>query len=268
MAYRLPRKRAHHMREILPLSMAGDQVFVDFLDLSPNRRPCGQTSRFGKADNQAITLLPDAGRRQHATGWQDGRIEADLAHRRDPAAPDRISRGLYWLMCSVTGTPMYSWDAVRVLAALACQERFAVLGALVRAGEAGLTISHLAPRAGLSRRLARQHALALVEAGLVERLERQGAVAWRADADGLGALLGFLTRRLTPHHGRKSGQSGRQHPAGKSAKARSLTERLARIAPPEPQLAVVVPVAAGQSKPRKRRMPVKLSDAIAAADAA
>ena len=160
---------------------------------------------------------------------------------------------------------MFTWDAVKALSAIASEERFAVLGTLVKAGGEGMSISRLSLRAGCGRRQARQHAQALADAGLAEKLELRSGVVWRADAEQVENLLAFVMRRLKPRHGRKTPKRN-----AKVTAIPSLGERLAVMAGSDPLApGVVVPVRTAKAKtPRKRRMPVKLSDAIASANAA
>jgi DNA-binding transcriptional ArsR family regulator len=84
-------------------------------------------------------------------------------------------------------------DAVRALAALAQDTRLAVFRLLVRAGDAALPAGDIAEQLSVPAATLSFHLAALRRAGLVSR-ERQGRqLLYRADQQGVRALLAYLS---------------------------------------------------------------------------
>lgn len=91
-------------------------------------------------------------------------------------------------------------DILSALSALAQETRLRIVRRLVRAGPQGLTAGDLAEAVGASPSRASFHLAALAEAGLIraDRVSRQ--IVYRADFEGLGALVGALLHECCEGH--------------------------------------------------------------------
>jgi DNA-binding transcriptional ArsR family regulator len=83
-------------------------------------------------------------------------------------------------------------QALAALAALGQPVRLAVFRALVRAGDHGMIASEVAAAVGARQNTLSVHLAVLGRAGLVRSAREGRAVRFRADLEGLRALLGFL----------------------------------------------------------------------------
>ena len=83
-----------------------------------------------------------------------------------------------------------------ICAVLSNETRFAVLRALVKAGEEGKSLRALSLDVDISRSSVKRHVDHLVNAGLVQTERQQRAVICRADTDKLADFLASLNRNL------------------------------------------------------------------------
>ncbi|MBN6151546.1 helix-turn-helix transcriptional regulator [Xanthomonas sp. AmX2] len=84
-------------------------------------------------------------------------------------------------------------QATQALAALGHATRLSVFRLLVQAGRDGLLAGEIAQRLGLPGATLSFHLKELSAAGLVGGQARGRTICYRADFDGMNALLGFLT---------------------------------------------------------------------------
>ncbi len=87
---------------------------------------------------------------------------------------------------------MDTTTAIRSLAALAQDTRLGAFRLLVQAGSAGLAAGEIARRLSVPHNTLSSHIATLAQAGLVVAHREGRSVIYRADFDGVRALLGFL----------------------------------------------------------------------------
>lgn len=164
---------------------------------------------------------------------------------------------------------MNAWRVVEVLSVVADDSRYRVLTMLAQAGENGLTQGRLATRCGLSEARLKRHLTKLVQARLIRRNHRRRGIVWKAEARQLADLLATMSLRLSPPVSPAEPQTAViDVPAG----FRSLASKLARVETagklgiPDAQTADGTangaPAAISRAKPRKRRLPARLAEAL------
>ncbi|MEO0995920.1 MAG: helix-turn-helix transcriptional regulator [Pseudomonadota bacterium] len=82
--------------------------------------------------------------------------------------------------------------AIGALSALAQETRLAAFRLLVKAGSEGVAAGEIARRLGIPHNTLSSHIATLAQAGLVAAQRDGRSVIYRADFDGMRALLGFL----------------------------------------------------------------------------
>ena len=108
-------------------------------------------------------------------------------------------------------------QAVETLVGLAQRSRLAIFRALVQAGEAGLQPTPLADALRIPANTLSFHLKGLLAAGLVSQERRGRTLTYRADFDGMGALIDFLTRDCCG--GRPCATTQRRRPAARIRQA-------------------------------------------------
>ena len=88
--------------------------------------------------------------------------------------------------------PLNRADAAEAFAALGSEVRLAILRALVRAGEAGLTVGALQARLALPGSTLSHHLRALMQAGVLEQTREGRTLVCRARYDRIRELAAFL----------------------------------------------------------------------------
>ncbi len=83
--------------------------------------------------------------------------------------------------------------AVSALSALAHEGRLAIFRMLVQAGPSGLTVGHIAKKAGMPGATLSFHLSALKQAGLVRAERRSRELIQTADFSCMNDLVGYLT---------------------------------------------------------------------------
>lgn len=155
---------------------------------------------------------------------------------------------------------MHSWDAAKALCVLADEDRLVVLSALACGPEEGMSAARLALRCSVSRRHVRAHLDQLAKAGFVACKRVKQHPVWRIETQRVEALLGFLTRRLTPRTGQTAAR--RCKPKSLAAKPfKSLRGKLATMEGAAETVALLRPVAVREAP----KHPPKLSEALMAA---
>ena len=171
---------------------------------------------------------------------------------------------------------MNAWRIVEVLGVIADDSRYRVLTMLVQAGENGLTQGRLATRCGISEARLKRHLSKLVQARLIRRNHRRRGIVWKAEARQLADLVETMSLRLAPPALPDEPQSATiDLPAG----FRSLASKLATVGTVARLGATEAPQADEASaqtsndgatradrraRPRARRMPVRLTEALSA----
>ena len=88
--------------------------------------------------------------------------------------------------------PLDRSDAAAAFAALGSEVRLAILRALVRAGEPGLTVGALQERLGLAGSTLSHHLRALCQAGVLEQTRAGRSLVCKARYDRVRDLAAFL----------------------------------------------------------------------------
>lgn len=88
--------------------------------------------------------------------------------------------------------PLSRAEAAAAFAALGSEVRLSILRALVRAGEAGLTVGALQERLGVAGSTLSHHLRALMQAGVLEQTREGRTLVCRARYERIRALAGFL----------------------------------------------------------------------------
>ena len=83
-------------------------------------------------------------------------------------------------------------EVAEAFAALGSEVRLAILRALVRAGEAGLTVGALQQRLAIAASTLSHHLRALIQAGVLEQTRDGRALICRARYDRIQGLAAFL----------------------------------------------------------------------------
>ena len=91
-------------------------------------------------------------------------------------------------------------SATGAFAALAQETRLAAFRLLVRAGPAGLPAGEIARTLGAAPSTLSTHLGLLQRAGLVSSERRSRRIVYRADFEGVGALVGFLMKDCCKGH--------------------------------------------------------------------
>lgn len=105
---------------------------------------------------------------------------------------------------------MKNTDAVTSLAALAQDSRLSVFRLLVRNAPAGLTAGVIGEQLDLPAPTLSFHLKTLAQAGLVSMTQEGRFVRYRAEMDGINALIGFLTDNCCDGHPERCTPKARQ----------------------------------------------------------
>lgn len=105
---------------------------------------------------------------------------------------------------------MKNSEAVIALAALAQDSRLSVFRLLVRNAPAGLTAGVIGEQLDLPAPTLSFHLKTLAQAGLVSMTQEGRFVRYRAEMDGINALIGFLTDNCCDGHPERCTPKARQ----------------------------------------------------------
>lgn len=105
---------------------------------------------------------------------------------------------------------MKNSEAVTSLAALAQDSRLSVFRLLVRNAPAGLTAGVIGEQLDLPAPTLSFHLKTLAQAGLVSMTQEGRFVRYRAEMDGINALIGFLTDNCCDGHPERCTPKARQ----------------------------------------------------------
>lgn len=105
---------------------------------------------------------------------------------------------------------MKNSEAVIALAALAQDSRLSVFRLLVRNAPAGLTAGVIGEQLDLPAPTLSFHLKTLAQAGLVSMAQEGRFVRYRAEMDGINALIGFLTDHCCDDHPERCTPKARQ----------------------------------------------------------
>lgn len=84
-------------------------------------------------------------------------------------------------------------EAANAMDALGAPVRLEIYRLLIRAGETGMTITHIQQRMGMARSTLSHHLHRLIEGGLVSTEKSGASLICRADYTAMNALVGYLS---------------------------------------------------------------------------
>ena len=102
-----------------------------------------------------------------------------------------------------------TWEqAAAGFAAMGSESRLQVLRSLIRAGQAGLTVSDIQERTGIAPSTLAHHIKFLVGAGVIQQERAGRTVINRADFEHLETLAGFILSECCADDGQKAANDG------------------------------------------------------------